>query len=195
MQSPPQNRADPARREANGWRALLADALRPPPPGWLRWGLPGLPLGWLSPDRLALLQAVLPGCRLHAAAGLLIWEEGQGLAPAERSLRLQRAALQLRAQGLVPGWRDEAYACEQPVDDPTRQRGAELFGLERAAFRVLGLMSRAAHVNGFRPDGRLWCGRRAASKATDPGLLDNLAAGGLPAGEALADCARRELFE
>jgi 8-oxo-dGTP pyrophosphatase MutT (NUDIX family) len=70
-----------------------------------------------------------------------------------------------------------------------------LFRLERAAFRFFGLRSRAVHVNGWTPDGHLLCGRRALSKATDPGALDNLAAGGLGADEAPLACARRELLE
>ena len=41
------------------------------------------------------------------------------------------------------------------------------------------------HVNGLvqRPDGlHLWVARRAADKALDPGKLDHLVAGGIPAG-------------
>jgi 8-oxo-dGTP pyrophosphatase MutT (NUDIX family) len=41
----------------------------------------------------------------------------------------------------------------------------------------------------------MWCGRRSFSKATDPGMLDNLAAGGLPAGESLFLCGVREMHE
>jgi 8-oxo-dGTP pyrophosphatase MutT (NUDIX family) len=51
------------------------------------------------------------------------------------------------------------------------------------------------HVNGFLPDGRLWCARRALTKATDPGMLDNVTAGGLPSGETVQDCLQRELAE
>lgn len=100
-----------------------------------------------------------------------------------------------RAQGLLPGWRDEAFAfwhtgCSMPL------LGQQPFlTVERAGFRYLGLMSHAVHINGFTPDGRLWCGRRATNKATDPGLLDNVTAGGLPAGETVLDCALRELQE
>jgi ADP-ribose pyrophosphatase YjhB (NUDIX family) len=45
------------------------------------------------------------------------------------------------------------------------------------------------------PQGDLWCGRRSDHKPTDPGLLDNLAAGGLTAGEMPLDTAVRELAE
>lgn len=51
------------------------------------------------------------------------------------------------------------------------------------------------HINGFTPDGRLWCGLRALIKATDPGMLDNVTAGGSPAGESPLGCALRELEE
>jgi ADP-ribose pyrophosphatase YjhB (NUDIX family) len=67
--------------------------------------------------------------------------------------------------------------------------------VERSGFRWLGLLSHAVHVNGFLLDGRLWCARRALSKATDPGLLDNVTAGGLPSGETVASCLQRELAE
>jgi isopentenyldiphosphate isomerase len=51
------------------------------------------------------------------------------------------------------------------------------------------------HVNGFLEDGRLWCARRSLSKATDPGMLDNVTAGGLPSGETVRTCLKRELAE
>jgi 8-oxo-dGTP pyrophosphatase MutT (NUDIX family) len=66
---------------------------------------------------------------------------------------------------------------------------------ERSGFRFLGMVSHAAHINGFTADGRIWCGRRAQSKATDPGLWDNIAAGGVAAGESVLSCAVRELME
>lgn len=160
--------------------------------------LDALPIGRLTLARAEALCAVLPQARLEAhlqtPVALLRWQPGSAATDA-RSAQLQQAATALRDAGLIGGWHDERYRCEQPLADPCQAFGAELFRLERAAFRFLGLMSRAVHINGCMPDGRVWCGRRAASKATDPGCLDNLAAGGLGAGEELLDCARRELFE
>jgi 8-oxo-dGTP pyrophosphatase MutT (NUDIX family) len=57
------------------------------------------------------------------------------------------------------------------------------------------MMSHAVHIHGFLPNGDLWCGRRSDNKPTDPGLLDNLAAGGLTAGETPLTTALRELAE
>jgi 8-oxo-dGTP pyrophosphatase MutT (NUDIX family) len=157
---------------------------------WPRLWLDAWPIGRLAPGhRESLLPLLAPDARL--IDGELHWRPPV----AERSARIQAATLALRDRGLIRGWRGEAYACEAPVPEPRRERGAELFRLERAAFRYFGLMSRAVHINGWWPDGRMLCGRRALNKATDPGRLDNLAAGGLGAGESLLDCARRELWE
>jgi hypothetical protein len=74
------------------------------------------------------------------------------------------------------GWRNETFACWGWLEDDWPYTATELFRIERAAFRYFGLRSHAAHVHGMSPDGRMWCGRRSFNKATDPGLLDNLAA-------------------
>jgi len=176
--------AEPA---ASDWQALRQGGCEAVPPSWLRFCLGELEIGWLAPQRVGAVRAVLEDCRVQGRR--LIWN-AQALSPARRSQRIQGAALRLRDLGLIPGWRGEAFACEAPG-------GAEtpLFELERAAFRCFGLQSRAVHIHGFTPDGQLWCGRRAADKATDPGLLDNLAAGGLSAGEKPLACALRELQE
>ena len=117
------------------------------------------------------------------------------LSPSRRGDVLQAVAQQLHRQGAVVGWRDEAYSSWSPQEADWPYQEPELFRLERAAFRFFGLRSHASHVHGLTADGRMWCGRRALSKATDPGLLDNLAAGGLPADEEPHSCAVREILE
>lgn len=152
--------------------------------------LNGRAIGWLSPGRAEHLLQSWP--RLQVRDDGLHWQ-GQGADAQALSEEIGAVALKLREQGLIKGWRNELYRCEaEPVD---ARRGRALFRLERAAFRFLGLRSRAVHVNGWTADGRLVCGRRATTKATDPGALDNTAAGGLGADEAPLDCARRELLE
>ena len=59
------------------------------------------------------------------------------------------------------------------------------FELERSAARYFGIRTFAAHINGLvrTDDGiRMWLGRRSPHKAVDPGLLDNMVGGGIPAG-------------
>jgi 8-oxo-dGTP pyrophosphatase MutT (NUDIX family) len=118
--------------------------------------------------------------------GLQLLERGSSRAA--RSRRLQRVAQALRLHGLIADWRNELSA----VLDET---GAEIARCERGAFRTLGLQNRAVHVNGYRTDGRLWVARRSALKRADPGKLDNLAAGGVAAGESPRRTAVREAWE
>jgi hypothetical protein len=62
---------------------------------------------------------------------------------------------------------------------------APLLLLERAAMIRFGVAIHGVHVNGFvrgpSPSGlSIWIGKRSQSKASYPGLLDVLAAGGQP---------------
>ena len=154
----------------------------PPPPG----------SGYLP---LWIAGAIRGRVRRDIAAALGALPE---IAPAEVGLRLverptashalQRVARRLQAFGLIADWRDEKSAL---LDE----QGAEVARCERGAFRTLGMQNRAVHVNGWCPDGRLWIARRSARKRADPGKLDNLAAGGIGAGESPRTCALREAWE
>ncbi len=100
----------------------------------------------------------------------------------------------LHQQGRVRAWRDEFYAICDPVS------GARLARTERAASRFWGTLTLGAHVNGYVPDAqgrpaRLWIARRSATKATDPGLLDNLVGGGVPDGQTPLQTLIREGWE
>ncbi len=173
-------------------RQTLQSARHTPPPDARRWCLGNLPLGWLAAGHDEALARELMGTVLSGAQR--IWQAAHWPV-AQRSQALQAAAERLHAQGLICGWRNEQYSYWGDTGGQPHPGLPEHFRLERAAFRFLGLQSHAVHINGFTPDGRMWCGRRALSKATDPGRLDNLAAGGLPVGETALDCALRELYE
>jgi 8-oxo-dGTP pyrophosphatase MutT (NUDIX family) len=100
----------------------------------------------------------------------------------------------LHAEGLVRGWRHETYAL------PALDDGTPLAAIERAAARFWGSLTFGAHCNGYVADvgGRpthLWIARRADTKPTDPGLLDNLIGGGVPQGQSPAACVLREGWE
>jgi 8-oxo-dGTP pyrophosphatase MutT (NUDIX family) len=63
--------------------------------------------------------------------------------------------------------------------------GLVLAVLDRGALPAFGVIGVGVHLNGFvrRPDGvHLWVAKRAANKKLDPGKLDHLVAGGVPAG-------------
>lgn len=100
----------------------------------------------------------------------------------------------LREQGLIRAWRDEFY----PVTDLAT--GQRLARTERAASRFWGTLTFGAHANGYvaGDDGRpshLWIARRSPTKATDPGMLDNLIGGGVADGQTPLEALVREGFE
>ncbi len=107
-----------------------------------------------------------------------------GLAPtlkgfAERTAAVAEVLGRLREAGEIPRWRDEAYPVFRHWGD------APLLLMERAAVPLFGLRAYGVHLNGFvrGPEGvSLWVARRARNKATAPGKLDHLAAGGQPHG-------------
>jgi 8-oxo-dGTP pyrophosphatase MutT (NUDIX family) len=110
-----------------------------------------------------------------------------------RDARLAQIHARLRADGLIVAWRDEPY--------PLRDRGGGEHGVvERAASRFWGLLTLGAHCNGYVADasGRpthLWIARRSWTKPTDPGRLDNLIGGGVPAGQSPREALIREGWE
>ena len=145
----------------------------------------GQPRGRIIPVVGAALRR-MPGLFTPTAAGFLLRDAG--VSEIARGRLLQQAASLLKAEGLVPGWRNEQCALWDEQEN-------ELARFERGAFRTLGLQNRAVHVNGWLADGRLWIARRSPHKASSPNKLDNLAAGAISAGESAVDCAIRELWE
>jgi hypothetical protein len=76
-------------------------------------------------------------------------------------------------------WRGEAFDVRATPDGPV------LAQLDRGALPTFGVRAEGVHLNGLvsRPDGLwLWIARRAADKHLDPGKLDHVVAGGVPAG-------------
>ncbi|MEO8714688.1 MAG: NUDIX domain-containing protein [Acetobacteraceae bacterium] len=89
-------------------------------------------------------------------------------------------------------WRGEAFDVRARADGPVLAR------VDRGALPVLGVAATGVHVNGLaeREDGtHLWIARRAADKALDPGKLDHIVAGGVPAGLTPAQTLVKEAAE
>ena len=136
----------------------------------------------------ALLRQLAPWLR-HGEAG---WSaEG---APEQLDERFASLHAALRERGLVTGWRDEAFAVTPAGGGPVLAR------IERAASRFWGTLTIGAHANGYVADdgGRpthLWIAERSPHKPTDPGKLDNLVGGGVPAGQTPFETLLREGWE
>lgn len=138
--------------------------------------------------------------RAHLAA-LSAWPRWLQVQPAalvltsdEPTATLAQINAVLRNLGLVRGWRNEIFAV------PDLDSGQLVAHTERAAARFWGTLTAGAHANGFLSDaaGRpthLWIARRSPGKATDPGLLDNLVGGGVPAGQTPWQALVREGWE
>ena len=142
------------------------------------------------------LGAVSPGWlpRLDARIFNVETRDGQ---PHVRLVRVEPTLLQswaqeMQARGALPGWRGEAIE----VFGPDEQE--PLFHIERSLLRPLGLLLRTVQVNVYtvhQGQPQLWCARRAAHKAIDPGLLASLVAGGIGCDETPLSTLFREAAE
>jgi hypothetical protein len=109
-----------------------------------------------------------------------------------RTEATNRVLLSLKDQGLVPGWRNEPYPVGTSFTAPA------LFEMERAAVPLFGIKGYGVHLNGYVRNGNqmsLWVGKRSMSKPTGPGKLDQVVAGGQPAGMLLRDNLIKECAE
>ncbi|MDO5685778.1 MAG: NUDIX domain-containing protein [Neisseria sp.] len=144
-------------------------------------------LGFVNTQYAQLLRRDL-GEYIRARDGVLRFNCDSWLQAADL---LQNAAWGWHESGLYSGWRNEPFTVHDDAGNP-------LFSLERSAFRPLGFLSHAVHINGWieRDGQRLyWIGTRSPYKAVDPNKLDNLVGGGIAAGEDIATAMRREAFE
>lgn len=133
--------------------------------------LGGKRIGWLRPE---------------LAARLGEWKQAFSASP-DRVHLLKPELLgpiieQLAKEGFIPGWRNERY------------RIADAFEIERAAARPFGLTTQAVHLNGIAGE-RMWLARRSAAKQIDPGMLDNLVAGGIGVGFSAQTTLVKEAWE
>ncbi len=112
--------------------------------------------------------------------------------PYERTRAVERVLRALRDEGFIDGWRDELYPVNRRWQEPP------LMLIERASAPLFGVGSYAVHINGFVGRGRdmrMWIGRRSHTKAAEPNKLDQLVAGGQPAGIGLLENAIKECAE
>jgi 8-oxo-dGTP pyrophosphatase MutT (NUDIX family) len=131
----------------------------------LPFRLAGVPVGWVRP---ALAEA------LAGFASVLVGADAVDLTDPPA---LPAIARTLSERGMFR-WRREAF-------DVRGADGAVLSQIDRGAIPSFGVEATGVHLNGLvrRADGlHLWVARRAANKALDPGKLDHIVAGGVPAG-------------
>jgi hypothetical protein len=123
-------------------------------------------VGWVAPA-LADAAACFPGMHLGPAALVL-----------DTPAALPGIARELARAGHLR-WRGEAF------DVRATPHGPALSTIDRGALPAFGIEAQGIHLDGLvrRPDGlHIWIAKRAATKALDPGKLDHIVAGGMPAG-------------
>ncbi len=124
--------------------------------------------------------------------------DGKGVAlasrfrtPAMRSAALEELCGHLRDRGFLR-IRREMFDIRAAAEGPV------LATIDRGAVPAFGVIGQGVHLNGLvrRADGlHVWIGIRARDKAVAPGLIDNIVAGGIPAGMNAATCLVKEAAE
>lgn len=148
-------------------------------------------LGYMLPSVAEVFRGI-PNWELDDAMRILTLTAGSNAA--ERSKAVETTLLALKATNhfkVLDKWRGELYA--------VYGRGKELlFNVERSASPLFGVVTYGVHLTAYaRKDGQLkiWTPRRARTKQTYGGMLDNAVAGGIASGESPFESLVRECAE
>ncbi|WP_135079809.1 NUDIX hydrolase family protein [Terasakiella sp. SH-1] len=145
----------------------------------------GQQIGWVRQDKLSLLTGF--------EKLLEITGQSVSIRPCQDlTAAMAQVTTALRDQGVLENWRDEPYEVKASFAEKP------LFLMERAATAFFGIRAFGVHINGYvrRPDGfYMWIAKRAFDRAICPGMLDNMVAGGQPAGLSLMDNIIKECGE
>jgi thiamine pyrophosphokinase len=158
------------------------------PAGLIPFRMGGAQVGWVKPE-LAQALTFRPRDFHFDRDGVSL--AGRLRSPGQRSQALAEALPALAARGHFR-LRGEDFDVRETSTGPV------LATLDRGALPAFGVMSQGVHVNGLvrRPDGlHVWVGVRARDKAVAPGQLDNVVAGGIPAGLSAEECLVKEAAE
>ena len=145
----------------------------------LAFRIGGTRVGWVMPAFAAALAA---------QPGIEAFSDGVELAD---GAALPGIARRMSEFGFCR-WRQEDFDVRADPGGPV------LAVIDRGAIPAFGIQATGVHVNGLvsRPDGlHLWIARRARDKALDPGKLDHIVAGGVPAGLTPAETLVKEAAE
>lgn len=149
----------------------------------------GAQVGWITHERVRALKH-FKRVFVPAKGGIALNPKLK--TPKARTEAIKEIAAQLRKTGHFPGLRKELYAVKN------RWSESEYFRLDRGLVPAFGVRAYGVHVNGFvkRKDGlHLWIGTRARGRMIEPGKLDNMVAGGQPAGLSLIENVVKECEE
>jgi 8-oxo-dGTP pyrophosphatase MutT (NUDIX family) len=150
-------------------------------------------LGYLLPSVAEVFRGI-PGWELDDNDRTLTLTFGTNAA--ERSQAVETTLLAMKETGhfkVLDKWRGELYA--------VYGKGKELlFNVERSASPLLGVVTYGVHLTAYtrsKETGeiKIWTPRRARTKQTYGGMLDNAVAGGIASGESPFESLVRECAE
>jgi hypothetical protein len=110
----------------------------------------------------------------------------------QRTQAVAKVLETLRGRGLISRWYNEPYLVSRSFSS------LPLLNIERGAIPLFGSYGYGVHINGFVRDGgklKMWLGRRAYDRPAEPGKLDQIVAGGQPAGLSLEENVIKECAE
>jgi 8-oxo-dGTP pyrophosphatase MutT (NUDIX family) len=150
-------------------------------------------LGYMLPSVAEVFRGI-PSWELHDDDRTITLTAGNS--EPERSRAVATTMSAMRETGhfqVLKKWRNELYA--------VYGKGKELlFNVERSASPLLGVVSYGVHLTAYtraRDSGeiKIWTPRRAKTKQTYGGMLDNAVAGGIASGESPFESLVRECAE
>ena len=149
-------------------------------------------LGYMLPSVVKVFQSD-PSWAVDEQNRILMLIAGNNVQ--DRSTAVMNTLLKLRTIGhfsILEKWRGEFY--------PVYGRNKELlFNVERSASPLFGVVTYGVHLNAYTRTRmgqlKIWTPRRAKTKQTYGGLLDNAVAGGIASGESPWECIIRECGE
>lgn len=166
----------------------IAECNRHDPALYAPFCVGGAEVGLMRRDRIAAL-AEAPGLERLKAGGARLAPEREDAAA--RTEALNALTHEAAGRGLCPAPRGESF----PVG---RRFGETLCEVDRAGVELFGFPSWGVHMNGHVETASglaLWIPRRAAGMLVCPGALDNMVAGGQPAGVGVRETLAREADE
>ena len=149
----------------------------------------GTGVGFVRKDRVPRLLDLCES--VHPTATGLEIRTGPDV-PDERTRVIDTVCEELRSVGELASRHGERYPAVLEHGETAA------FTIDRSAVSYFGLRAFGVHLNGYVRTARgisMWLAQRSKTKPTWPGMLDQLVAGGQPAGISLADNLVKECAE
>ncbi len=172
-----------------GWLDRIAECNRHDLSGFLPFEVGEKRVGWV---RRSLTGRLAERPEVFAVGARSVGFASGLDTPERRSAALAEIVRDWHGRGLLRRVSGELLEVGAGMGEPP------LLLIDRSAVQAFGFTAVGVHVNGYvrRPDGlHVWIAERAAGRHSYPGMLDNMVAGGQPAGLSLMENVVKEAGE